>query len=165
MPANDYMAKVNARGLVYPDKSMSHLVLSPWQLPWIRENVELTNSGYDFLTEADEQYKGKEFYAFGDFHDGIDGMPSDLTPGALFAKVRGNYINGNKKNPTAEIFEVTVSKILELWETQLGVEAIDELANHGLINEPKKWKKTLDQPMPQWLIWEMLLRILKKFTK
>lgn len=161
MPASEYLSKVNASGLIYPDKSKAHMILSPWQIPWIRENVQLTKTGYDFLTLADAEYRGKDFYAFGDYHDGIDGMPTDLTTGRFIAKVHGGYTNVNGQISTAEIFEVIVDKVIELWETKLGTDALNVLANRGLINDAPKWKKTLDQPIQQWLVWEMFARLLK----
>ena len=161
MPAADYMSKVNALGLVFPNKSMKHLIVSPWLHPWIRENVELTSTGYDFYTLADVEYRGRDFYAFGDYHDGIDGEPTDLAPGALFARVRGGYTNGNDRSPTAEIYEVTLDEILENWKSQLGVEALDEFKRLGKVSEPEKWKKTLEEPVQQWLFWQMMSRLMK----
>jgi len=158
VPVEEYLRRVNSIGLVYPDKSMADLILSPWQVPWIRENVQLTSTGYDFLTEVDEQYKGRNFYAFGDYHDGIDGMPSDLSTGRFIKRVEGGYTNGNGKRPTADIFEVTLDSITELWQTKQGTKALDALTGTIVLN-PKQWKKSLGEPVQQWLFWSIVERL------
>ena len=119
MSADQYLNLVVSKGLVYPNSSLSNLILSPWQLPWIRKNVKLV--GYDFLEEVDDMYKGKDFYAFGDYHDGIDGQQVKNGPGTFITKVEGEYTNVNGKRATAEIYEVEVENILELWQTRMGV--------------------------------------------
>lgn len=54
---------------------------------------------------------------------------------------------------------------LEQWQIDMGSAAIDELAKQGLLNDAPKWKKSLDQPIPQWLAWEMFVRIFNKLLK
>lgn len=155
MPVSSYLSKVNSVGLVYPNKTMADLILSPWQLPWIKENVNVV--GYDFMATVDPEHNG--LYAFGNLHDGIDGQPTNFAPGTFIQKVQSGYTNANGKRATAEIYEVTVDKILEQWQTKQGINALDQLNAEGIVLNPTQWKRSLGEPVPQWLFWSIVQRL------
>lgn len=155
MTVADYLQKVVGAGRVYPGKEHKHLILSPYQLPWVKQNVKCV--GYDFLEAVDPAHKG--LYAFGDYHDGIDCQVIDGPVGEWIKTVRSGYKNALGYNATADVYKVEVDSILELWQTQLGSDALDEFAKSGLVKEPERWKRSLDEPVPQWLFWQMLSRL------
>lgn len=154
MPVADYLSRINAVGLVYPDKSMADLILSPWQLPWIQKNVNVV--GYDFLQEVDSEHSN--LYAFGSLHDGIDGQATQDAPGTFVTQVKSGYTNINGKRATADIYEVEVDSVLELWQTQQGIAALDSL-NGSIVFNPTQWKHSLSEPVPQWLFWSIVQRL------
>lgn len=166
MPAADYLSRVIGKGIVYPGTDMADLVLSPWQLPWIKDNVKLV--GYDFMQLVDPEHYG--LYAFGNFHDGIDGQLIDDGPGMFIKRVQSGYTNPLGRHATADIYEIEIekdvkeimeSKPLEPWQTQAGTEAIDALSAAGILSNPEQWKLTLGEPVQQWYLQVMLERIRK----
>jgi len=163
MPVSDYLEKVvKQRDRIFPPADMKDLVLSPWQVPWIRENVQKV--GYDFLQKADPIHK--DLYAFGSIHDGVDGQHLlEGGPGVFVKTVRSVYHNKAGYNATADIYEIQMDSVLELWEAQLGFAALEEFNRLDLVQDLMKWKKTLEQPVEQWLFWEILLRFMKKYMK
>ena len=160
MTVADYTSKVVGKGLVYPTKEYKHLILSPYQLPWVKQNIKCV--GYDFLEVVEPAHAG--LYALGekgDLHDGIDSQVIDGPAECYIKTVKSGYKNALGYNATADVYKVQVDKILELWQTQLGYDALDEFAKSGLVKEPERWKKTLDEPVSQWLFWQMMSRLSK----
>lgn len=155
MPVTEYLEKVNGVGLVYPGKNYKDLILSPWQVPWIRDNVKCV--GYDFLQEVDPIHRG--LYAFGNFHDGVDGQQIEDGPGVFIKTVKSGYKNGLGFHATADIYAVEVSSLVELWQTEQGYAALESLSKAGKVNNANDWKKTLGDNVPQWLFWVMLDRM------
>lgn len=51
------------------------------------------------------------------------------------------------------------NKPLTPEQTQAGTDAIDILNAVHIVANPDDWKKTLDQPVPQWLFWVIMERI------
>lgn len=52
---------------------------------------------------------------------------------------------------------------LEKWQKELGIKAVDYLSDGiglDLLNNPDDWKNKLDQSVPNWLLFEMLKRII-----
>ena len=155
MPVADYLNRVVAKGLVYPGKEMASVILSPWQLPWIRNNVVLV--GYDFLELVEPKYYG--LYAFGNLHDGIDGQLIEDGPGTFVQTVESGYTNIAGRHATADIYEVEVDFILEPWQSKQGITGINYLTQAGVISDPLRWKHSLIEPVPQWLFWSIIQRI------
>lgn len=56
------------------------------------------------------------------------------------------------------IYNLISNKSLETWKTQQGTEAIDAIAAIGITSNPEDWKKTLNQPVEQWLFWSIIQR-------
>lgn len=189
MPVTEYMSSVNALGLVFPPASMADLIISPWDIPWIRDNVKLV--GYNYREFVNPWHFG--LYAFDVYHDGVDGQ-HDLTgaPGVYKGTVMSSYYNAHQKHASADIFEYdleepgdliyvpTIDIVTEVkptmpttpitefdaWQRSMGIESIDALHAAGVLAEPDRWKDSLGQPMPQWLFWVMLVRIMNaKGTK
>jgi len=167
MSAVDYLKRVVDVGLIYPGKEMADLILNPWRIPWIRDNVKLV--GYDYMELVEPKYY--HLYAFDNYHDGIDGQLIDDGPGLFVQQVKSYYTNANGKHATADIYEVETEeggdnmadvKPLEDWKIDAGNAGIDALsAVKGVLSNPDDWKKTLDQPVQQWQLWVMLQRVLE----
>ena len=49
------------------------------------------------------------------------------------------------------------------WQKNLGTSAIDVLSKKGIINDPEVWKeeKNLELPIPGWLFFEIIKRIVE----
>jgi len=49
------------------------------------------------------------------------------------------------------------------WQKKLGVSAIDVLFKKGIINDPEVWKedKNLESPIPGWLFFEIIKRVVE----
>lgn len=158
MTVGDYLQKIVGAGMVYPNKYHKHLILSPYQLPWVKQNIKCV--GYDFLEQVDQQHVG--LYALGEkgeMHDGIDSQVIEGPIGGWIKTVQSGYKNALGYHATADVYKVEVDSVLEQWQTQLGYDALDELAKSGLVKEPERWKKTLDEPVSQWLFWQMMSRL------
>lgn len=154
MPASIYLSKINKQGLVYPGKEYSEFILSPWQVPWIRENVKRV--GYDFLEPVEPAHKG--LYAFGDYHDGIDGNTTLNAPGIFVQVVQSGYKNANGYRATAEIYEIELETVMETWQSRQGINALNALTG-SIVNNPEQWKRTLGEFVPQWLFWSVVQRL------
>lgn len=165
MPVADYLTRVVEKGLVYPGKDMADLILNPWRLPWIRDNVKLV--GYDYMELVDQKYY--HLYAFDNLHDGIDGQPVEDGPGTFVQQVQSGYISPiTGHHATADIYEVEIEeggdnmpeiKPLEPWQNQAGTDALDALSAAKIVSNPDDRKKTLDQPVKQWELYVLLERI------
>lgn len=164
MPVADYLSRVVANGLVYPGTDMADLILNPWRLPWVRDNVKLV--GYDYMELVDPEHY--HLYAFDNLHDGIDGQLIEDGPGTFVQQVQSYYTNANGKHATADIYEVEIEegednmadvKPLEPWQTQAGTDALDALSAAKIVSNPDDRKKTLDQPVQQWELYVLLERI------
>jgi hypothetical protein len=119
--------------------------------------------GYEFLAEVEPRHAG--FYAFGakgEIHDGIDidhRLP-DVKPGEFIKTVQSGYVNGNGYHASADVYRVYVPEILEQWQTEEGYEALLKLAEAGKIKNMEDWQKTLEKPVPQWLLWVIMSRLI-----
>lgn len=58
-----------------------------------------------------------------------------------------------------DVKNIMEQKPLEAWQIQAGTDAIDTLNAVHIVANPDDWKKTLDQPVPQWLFWVIMERI------
>lgn len=158
MPVAEYLQKIVGAGMVYPSKTYKHLILSPYQLPWVKQNIQRV--GYDFLEQVDPQHVG--LYALGekgDLHDGIDSQVIDGPIGGWIKTVQSGYKNALGYHATADVYKVEVDSVLELWQTEEGIKAIDSLAKKGKLHNPKDWKVKLDETTPIWLFMVMMDRM------
>lgn len=57
----------------------------------------------------------------------------------------------------------TITKMEKAWQQESGEKALDGLAAKGLVNNADSWKQRdlLNEPVPLWLFFEMLNRIIK----
>jgi N-acetyl-anhydromuramyl-L-alanine amidase AmpD len=63
--------------------------------------------------------------------------------------------------------EDVVTMALEKWQKEMGEKAIENLSQRKIkgeliVNSPEQWKKTLGEPVPQWLFWSIIDRITKE---
>lgn len=63
--------------------------------------------------------------------------------------------------------EDVVTMALEKWQREMGEKAIENLSQRKIkgeliVNSPEQWKKTLGEPVPQWLFWSIIDRITKE---
>jgi len=70
-------------------------------------------------------------------------------------KDKNEIINNNKGE--------LINMALLDWQKKLGVSAIDVLSKKGIINDPEVWKeeKNLESPVPSWLFFEIIKRIVE----
>ena len=114
MHPGEYLADIANKGLVFPGKEFATLIINPYLCKWVVKTFNTV--GYGFRQLVDDEHKG--LYAFGDYHDGIDGQPSDLIPSPKIATVSTYYTKPNGYKSTAEIFAVEEADLLqpnELW--------------------------------------------------
>lgn len=114
MHPGEYLSSISNKGLVFPTQEYAGLILNPYLCNWVVAN--LTTTGYGFRELVDKGHEG--LYAFGNYHDGIDCNPTDLTPSPKIATVTTYYNNPNGVKSTAEIFAVEEKDILqpgEVW--------------------------------------------------
>lgn len=62
--------------------------------------------------------------------------------------------------------EGVIDMVLEQWQKEMGEKAIENLSQRKIkgeliVNSPEQWKKTLGEPVPQWLFWSIIDRITK----
>lgn len=87
-------------------------------------------------------------------HYQVDPLRKPNCPGYAFQF--DSIINALKE----EVVKVT----LEKWQKEMGENAIDKLAQRKvkgelIVNNPDQWKKSLGEPIPQWLFWSIIERI------
>jgi hypothetical protein len=111
MHPGEYLSVISAKGLVFPTREYANLILNPYLCNWVVAN--LGTVGYGFRQLVDEIHRDKNMYAFGNYHDGIDCQPTDLTPSPKIATVATYYNNPNGVKSTAEIFAVEEKDILQ----------------------------------------------------
>jgi len=122
VPPPFYLSYADARGIVFPQKDWADLLLNPWHLHWVRENISLV--GYDFSENVGAEHVG--LYALGDrgnIHDGIDASPTSVSSGlsllgAPIRAIQSGYINANGRHATADVYAVSSDNILretECW--------------------------------------------------
>lgn len=63
--------------------------------------------------------------------------------------------------------EGVIDMVLEQWQKEMGEKAIENLSQRKIkgeliVNSPEQWKKTLGEPVPQWLFWSIIDRITKE---
>ena len=75
------------------------------------------------------------------------GWQTDLDPGIYVTAWTGNTA---EEGPTMSAEE---------WQREMGVEALERLAERGLVQRPDDWADNLGAPIPAWLFWTMLERI------
>lgn len=69
----------------------------------------------------------------------------------------GQYFQWDKL--LAALREDVVDMELQEWQREMGENALTNLVSKGVVNNPEEWKKTLAEPVPQWLFWSMLDRL------
>ncbi len=47
------------------------------------------------------------------------------------------------------------------WRTVIGQKAVQDLAIKGFLSKPEQWQSNLLEPLPAWVVWEVLNRIAK----
>lgn len=63
--------------------------------------------------------------------------------------------------------EDVVTMALEKWQEEMGIKSLAALnkkkdsTGNLIVNSPDTWKKTLAEPVPQWLFWSIIDRISK----
>ncbi len=57
---------------------------------------------------------------------------------------------------------VAIPAGMEKWQFDMGREALQELNQEGLISDIPRWMRELNNPMPSWMVWVMLVRILRR---
>ena len=62
----------------------------------------------------------------------------------------------NKFNEKVEVLFVAE---LQQWQKDMGEKALNSLVDKDVVNNRDEWKKTLGEPVPQWLFWSMLDRL------
>ena len=169
LPAEEYIAKVANQGLVFPPPALSKFIISPWDIPWIKQNVKKTIGGYDFREYVLPAHF--HLYAFDNYHDGVDAIPMAGGPGRFVKSVLSGYIRRGK-HASADIYEMTLYKgdnnmpPLAKWQEEEGLEAIEFLSTlPDVLNDPEQWKVKLDQPVQQWQLWLMLARVARAAIK
>ena len=70
--------------------------------------------------------------------------------------------NENQENNNNNNKEENNMALLD-WQKNLGISAIDVLSKKGIINDPEIWKeeKNLESPIPGWLFFEIIKRIVE----
>jgi len=63
--------------------------------------------------------------------------------------------------------EGVIDMVLEQWQKEMGEKAIENLSQRKIkgeliVNSPEQWKKTLGEPVPQWLFWTIIDRVTKE---
>jgi hypothetical protein len=55
-----------------------------------------------------------------------------------------------------------VNNLLEQWQKDMGIKAVNELAEKGLVAIPKDWINKIEENAPNWLFFEMIKRLNEK---
>ncbi len=100
--------------LVFPSVDMTSIIMNPWLSSFIRLNVKKV--GYDYYEYVDEADRG--LYAFGDFHDGVDGEPIGIVPAQPIKTLFTSYTKPNGYKSSCEVFGIPDSAVLsdgECW--------------------------------------------------
>lgn len=59
---------------------------------------------------------------------------------------------------------VTVPEIKINWQEQIGKQALIQLKEKGLLNNPQEWENKLMEPTPLWLTFELINRLEEKIN-
>lgn len=55
--------------------------------------------------------------------------------------------------------EDVVNMLIEKWQAEMGLNALDSLFDKKIVDSPDKWKQSLGENVPQWLFWAIVDRI------
>lgn len=99
----------------------------------------------------------------------VDGIVGKDTQ-AKIKELRNKQTETKSEEPKPTIPVITLKEVLALmancglqeWEVKNGVDGLNTLVRLGIINTPDSWKDKLDQPVPTWLLFSLLGRILDK---